>query len=179
MERLSPTIAPMIADDLPFVWKLLSDAAEDARLSPLNPRTAHDTPFGKYLVNWGRLGDAGVVARFEGAGNVGAAWYRLFPPERPGYGYVAPDVPELSIRLLAPFRGQGIGGSLLRALVHRAQQEGYKALSLSVNRENPARSLYIRHGFVAAGCSTPSDSSVTMINRLSHSTQLFARQSET
>jgi GNAT superfamily N-acetyltransferase len=165
MEVSNLTIAPMVPGDLPFVWKLLSDAAQDVGLPPLSPITAQDAPFGKYLAVWGRPGDAGVVARLADVGRVGAAWYRLFPPERPGYGYVAPDTPELSIRLLAPYRGQGIGGALLRALIQLALQEGYGALSLSVNRENPARRLYVRHGFVDTGLSAPSNSSVTMINR--------------
>ena len=167
MERSSPTIAPVIADGLPFLWKLLSDAAQDAGLSPLSPEAAYDAPFGKYLVGWGHPGDAGVVAHLVGGDLVGAAWYRLFPPEQPGYGFVAPDVPELSIRLLAPYRGQGIGGSLLSALIQCARQEGYSALSLSVNRTNPALRLYVRHGFVDAGLSEPSDRSVTMVNDFS------------
>ncbi len=168
MERSSLIIAPMAADDLPFVWKLLSDAAQDAGLPPLVSSTAHDAPFGTYLADWGRPGDAGVVARLADVGRVGAAWYRLFSPERSGYGFVAPNVPELSIRLLEPFRGQGIGNALLTALAQCARREGYSALSLSVNRENPARRLYIRHGFVDAGLSEPSDSSVTLVNDFSH-----------
>jgi GNAT superfamily N-acetyltransferase len=167
MERSSLIITPMAADDLPFVWKLLSDAAQDAGLPPLDSATAHDAPFGTYLADWGRPGDAGVVARLADAGRVGAAWYRLFSPERPGYAYVTPDVPELSIRLLAPYRGQGIGGALLRTLIQLALQEGYGALSLLVNRENPARRLYMRHGFVDARLSEPSDSSVTLVNDFS------------
>jgi len=173
------TVTRMGADDLPFVWELLSDAAQDVGLPPLSPTTAQDAPLGKYLADWGRPGDAGVVACLAGVGHAGAAWYRLFSPKRPGYGYVAPDTPELSIRLLAPFRGQGIGNTLLTALAQCARQEGYSALSLSVNREHPARRLYIRQGFVDAGLSQPSDSSVTMINRLSHMTLLFAQQVKT
>ena len=44
-------------------------------------------------------------------------------------------------------RGHGIGGQLLKALVERARAEGYPALSLSVERGNPAFALYERHGF--------------------------------
>ena len=44
-------------------------------------------------------------------------------------------------------RGHGIGGQLLAALVEQAGEDGYPALSLSVERGNPAISLYERHGF--------------------------------
>src|SRR5262249_16910682 len=97
---------------------------------------------------------------------LGAAWYRLFPPAHPGYGFVAPDVPELSIRVLAEVRGQGLGDSLLRGLCQCAQQEGYRALSLSVARRNPAQHLYPRHGFEDAHRSAPTDSSVTLLKTL-------------
>jgi ribosomal protein S18 acetylase RimI-like enzyme len=179
VEYSNTTIAPMTADDLPFAWKLLSDAAQDAGLAPLSPITACDAPFGKYLTDGGRSGDAGVIAHLGSNGRAGAAWYRLFPSAHPGYGFVAPDVPEISIRLLASYRGQGIGSSLLRALVHRARQDGYRALSLSVNRENPARRLYMRHGFLDIGLSESSDMSVTMIKCFAHAIPLLAHESGT
>jgi len=37
-----------------------------------------DLPVFRYVQNWGRRGDAGVVA-FDGPNIYGAAWYRLFP----------------------------------------------------------------------------------------------------
>ena len=40
-----------------------------------------DLPVARYVNNWGRPGDAGLVA-WE-AGPVGAAWYRLFPSSAP------------------------------------------------------------------------------------------------
>jgi L-amino acid N-acyltransferase YncA len=87
------------------------------------------------------LGDAGVVAWDTRGCRIGAAWYRLFPPASPSSGFVAPNVPELSIRVLAAARGQGVGDSLLRTLCQQAQQQGYRALSLSVERLNPAQRL--------------------------------------
>ncbi len=44
-------------------------------------------------------------------------------------------------------RGRGTGSQLLSALMERARQEGYPALSLSVERDNPSIKLYERHGF--------------------------------
>jgi ribosomal protein S18 acetylase RimI-like enzyme len=159
-------------DDLPFLWELLSAASHDAGLLPASttgPTTVADvqrTPFGAYLAGWGRVGDAGVVAWDTKGCHIGAAWYRLFPPAHPGYGFVAPDVPELSIRVLAEARGHGVGDSLLRRLCQRAQQEGYPAVSLSVARRNPAQHLYARHGFEDAYLAAPTDSSVTLLKTL-------------
>jgi GNAT superfamily N-acetyltransferase len=145
---------------------LLSAAAVEAGLEPLGAPTAERSPFGKYLAGWGRPGDAGVVARAVGGAPIGAAWYRLFPSAHPGYGFVAPDVPELSIRLLAGYRGQGVGSALLAALRQLATEQGYRALSLSVDRGNPARRLYARHGFRDAGVSTLAESSITLVATL-------------
>ena len=98
------------------------------------------------MSGWGRPGDAGVIG--EDDRPVGAAWLRLFPSDDPGYGFVAADVPELSIAVASESRGRGVGGRLLDALVDVARDEGHRAVSLSVEPDNPARRLYQRAGFV-------------------------------
>ena len=103
----------------------------------------------RYIEGWGRSGDAAVVAvdRASGA-RAGAAWYRLLTEDAPGYGFVAPGVPELGMGVAEAFRGRGVGGALLEALLERARAEGFGALSLSVEDGNdPAARLYERHGF--------------------------------
>ena len=91
------------------------------------------------------------------------ARYRLFSAEEPGWGFIAVDVPELAIGVVAEARGRGIGGALLDALLARAREQRHRALSLSVDRQNPARRLYERKGFRDAGISDPTGSDVTMI----------------
>ena len=63
-------------------------------------RLAEDTerPVYRYVQNWGRKGDAGVVA-LEGPHEYGAAWYRLFTDDNRGYGFVDEQTPELSIAM--------------------------------------------------------------------------------
>jgi ribosomal protein S18 acetylase RimI-like enzyme len=96
---------------------------------------------------WGRPGDTVLIAIDEGF-PVGAAWYRLFRRDAPGYGFVDEETPELAIAVVPSRRGRGIGESLLEALCERARADGYRALSLSVERENPALvSFYEEHGF--------------------------------
>jgi ribosomal protein S18 acetylase RimI-like enzyme len=79
---------------------------------------------------------------------VGAAWYRTYTEANYGYGFVAEDVPELSIAVIASRRHEGIGRRLLIDLIEASVAEGYLAMSLSVAENNPARGLYESTGFV-------------------------------
>ena len=104
----------------------------------------------RYVEGWGRKGDLAIVALDRLDEPVGAAWCRTFTADAPGYGFVADDVPELSIAVYPECRGQRVGSLLLTTLVTRAQADGNRALSLSVDPENPAKRLYARHGFEVA-----------------------------
>jgi GNAT superfamily N-acetyltransferase len=104
-----------------------------------------DLPVFRYVANWGRPGDAGVIA-FDGRGAYGAAWYRLFPEDEPGFGFVDEQTPELTIAVVPSRRGQGVGAELLEALLVQAKEDGLAALSLSAEKEQTA--LYERLGFV-------------------------------
>jgi ribosomal protein S18 acetylase RimI-like enzyme len=100
----------------------------------------------RYVENWGRPGDAAVIALDEGF-PVGAAWYRLFKTSSPGYGFMDEQTPELAIAVVPSRRGHGFGGELMDALLARARAEGYHAISLSVASDSPAVHLYERYGF--------------------------------
>jgi GNAT superfamily N-acetyltransferase len=65
-----------------------------------------------YVAGWPRAGEFGTIATVDD-GTVGAAWCRTFTADDPGYGFLAPSVPELSLGVEATHRGHGIG-SLLR-----------------------------------------------------------------
>ena len=104
-------------------------------------------PVARYVKGWGRPGDAALIA-VEGAFPVGAAWYRIFRPDQPGYGFVDAETPELTIAVVPSRRGRGIGETLLAALCERARAEGHRAISLSVERDNALLlSFYGKHGF--------------------------------
>jgi GNAT superfamily N-acetyltransferase len=135
------------AADLPFLQEMLYEAATWRPEAQPPPETVHANPHvSRYLTGWGRAGDAGVIA--EADTPHGAAWFRLFPADEPGYGFVAPDVPEVTIGVASASRGRGIGTRLLEELVGVANAGGYRALSLSVEPDNTARLLYERLGFV-------------------------------
>ena len=60
------------------------------------------------------------------------------------------DIRIMDIALAPAFRGRGIGTGLLRSLIDEAEKSGRK-LSIHVETNNPARSLYERLGFRPAG----------------------------
>jgi GNAT superfamily N-acetyltransferase len=125
-------------------------------------RLSEDTerPVYRYVANWGRRGDAGVLA-LEGPHAYGAAWFRLFTEDEPGFGFVDEQTPELTIAVVPSRRGKGAGAELLMALLERARADGYGAVSLSTAR--PQAAFYERYGFETVG-ETPQ--AVTMLARL-------------
>jgi GNAT superfamily N-acetyltransferase len=104
------------------------------------PSTAH------YIAGWPRETDLGVIAQADGE-PIGAAWLRFFPSADSGYGFVAPDVPELTIGVVARWRGRGVGRALLRAAAALARSAGIPRISLSVERKNFAQKLYLSEGY--------------------------------
>ena len=148
-------LRPATADDRPLLWRLLGEAAAwrpDAEVLTADA-LSDDAALARYARGWPRDGEVGVVAetRVETGGPVavGGSWLRLLGGTERGYGWVADDVPELSIAVLAPWRGRGIGRRLLAAVLVSAGAAGHARVSLSVEDDNPARALYEQVGFVA------------------------------
>jgi GNAT superfamily N-acetyltransferase len=124
-------------------------------------RLSEDTerPVYRYVRNWGRRGDAGVLA-LEGPHAYGAAWYRLFTEDEPGFGFVDEATPELTIAVVPSRRGRGAGTELLEALLDLARADGYDAISLSADERQVG--YYERFGF-------------EMVARTPHAVTLLAR----
>lgn len=146
-------IRPAEAGDVAFMASMLVEAAYPPWIDPKpTPEDALTDPHAApYLRSWGRAGDLGVIAE-DPSGAIGAAWCRLLPASEPGYGFVAEDVPEISIAVVPQHRGEGVGQRLLTALIEDASSHGVRALSLSVHVLNPAAlHVYERAGFVRVG----------------------------
>ena len=137
-------IRPGGTQDIPFMRDMLRHAYY-ARWG-----TEADVPLERYVAGWGRPGDTALVAIDEFQ-PVGAAWYRLFPQDEPGYGFVDEATPELTIAIVPSRRGKGLGEQLLTALLDQARAQGRAEMSLSVEPDNPAIHLYEQHGFARAG----------------------------
>src|SRR4051794_3209601 len=139
---------PAGVEDFSFLATMLGEAAvwRPDKPTPTAEQVMADPRYAMYLTGWPRQGDYGLVAEQDGP--VGAAWYRTYTEANHGYGFVAEDVPELSIAVIASRRHEGIGRRLLRDLVEASVAQGWRALSLSVAENNPARGLYESAGFV-------------------------------
>ncbi|MYM19626.1 GNAT family N-acetyltransferase [Brevibacterium sp. 5221] len=117
----------------------------------------------RYVTGWGQAGDLALGA-YEGNGAdrlIGAAWLRRLP-DSPGYGWVADDIPELTIAVHPDRQGEGIGTALLRALKGTARVAGERAISLSVEDGNGAAHLYAAAGFRTVGAD--GDASIMLLD---------------
>jgi GNAT superfamily N-acetyltransferase len=119
-----------------------------------------DSALAHYAEGWPKPTDVGLVAEDEGGLGVGAAWWRYFLREDPGYGFVDEAIPEVSIGVVTECRGAGIGRALLDALVACAVSHNLRGLSLSVETDNFALGLYERSGFERQG---EAGGSITML----------------
>lgn len=169
--RPSPVgVRDAAAEDAEFLLDMLLEAVNWRGDEPISRKQLlRDRQLAAYVAGWNREGDQGIIAVDLGgpAGlqiPVGAAWLRRFSRTNPGYGYVADDIPELSMGVVPAHRGRGIGRGLLRTIAARAQDAGIRAISLSVEKANPAVSLYTAAGFrTVDGEAPPSADSQTML----------------
>ena len=119
------------------------------KATPTGDQVLADPRYAMYLAGWPTPGDYGLIAEQDAP--IGAAWYRIYSEATHGHGFVAEEIPELSIAVIASRRHQGIGRRLLVDLIEASVYQGYPAISLSVNDGNPARGLYESVGFVYVG----------------------------
>jgi GNAT superfamily N-acetyltransferase len=145
--KMAWTIRIAKPEDAPFFMEMLLEAVN---WLPGRAYTAEqvqtDPEFAHYIDGWPRADDLGVLAE-EGGRPLGAAWIRFLSAEDPGYGFVAEDVPELTIGVVADRRGEGIGRALLRSVADQARSARIKQISLSVERRNYAQRLYLDEGY--------------------------------
>lgn len=95
-----------------------------------------------YVSDFGKKDDCCLVAEVDGK-IIGAAWTRIMND----YGHVDDTIPSCAISLYKDFRGQGIGTSLMEAMLALLKKRGYKKASLSVQKANYAYRLYLKLGF--------------------------------
>ena len=74
---------------------------------------------------------------------VGAVWTRIMDD----YGHVDDDTPSLAISLYEEYRGKGIGTQMMRKMLALLKRQGFKRVSLAVQKANYAVKIYERIGF--------------------------------
>ena len=127
--------------DLLETFVLLAVFAPDRPL-PAAPLT--EPAAARWLEPW-NAADVGVVL----AGEDDAAGLAMARRVKPAM-VTGPDggaIPEVLIAVRAELRARGHGGALLAALTQAASDAGHPELVLTVSPRNPARRLYLRHGF--------------------------------
>ena len=137
-------VRPICPNETILLLDFLYEAVHQPAASHLAPRTILQHPsLWKYVEAFGtREGDLCVVAEIDNV-IVGAAWSRLIH----SYGFVDDKTPELSISLYPQYRNQGIGTKLMHGIFEELSHAGYRRVSLSVSKQNPAVRMYLRAGF--------------------------------
>jgi ribosomal protein S18 acetylase RimI-like enzyme len=133
--------------DYPFLREMLYEAIFVPEGEKPFLKSIIDLPeISKYIENWGDNGDFGLIIQYNNQ-PVGAIWCRLYTEDHKGYGFVDNETPEVSIALKADFRNRGFGTQMMEQTFMLAKENGYKALSLSVDKRNRAANFYKRMGF--------------------------------
>jgi GNAT superfamily N-acetyltransferase len=114
---------PATPGDRPFLLAMLVAAADWKGQLLLTPAQVEADPaLAHYITGWQRPSDFGIVATNEAGEPIGAAWARSFTADDPGYGFIAEDVPEISMAVVTALRGHGVGTRLLAALLREARE---------------------------------------------------------
>jgi GNAT superfamily N-acetyltransferase len=144
------SIRPAHVGDDAFLTRMLYEAAywRPGVRRPPETEMLGDRRLLAYVSGWGRPDDVAVIAEDKCGRSLGAAWFRLYPADQPGYGFIDESIPEVAMAVREGCRGHGIGTALLMTLLQEASSAGFQALSLSVSTDNPALQLYERLGFV-------------------------------
>lgn len=96
-----------------------------------------------YISDFGKnKNDHGWVAEVENK-VVGAVWVRIMND----YGHVDNDTPSVAISLYKEYRNHGIGTAMMKTMIAMLKSEGYKQVSLSVQKTNYAVKMYMKVGF--------------------------------
>ncbi|WP_276930189.1 GNAT family N-acetyltransferase [Faecalibaculum rodentium] len=140
----------IIRDMKPEEYPLLSDFLHEAIFIPEGmqkpDRTIiHQPELALYIEDFGQADDICLVAD-AGVTVAGTIWSRIMND----YGHVGEDTPSLAIALFEEYRNQGIGTVLMKAMLQRLKEAGYRQVSLSVQKANYAMRMYEKAGFRTA-----------------------------
>ncbi len=86
--------------------------------------------------------DRGSMAEVDGK-VVGAVWVRIMHD----HGHIDDETPSLAISLYKEYRGFGIGTAMMKEILTLLRSHGYSQVSLSVQKANHAKDLYLKVGF--------------------------------
>ena len=131
-------------EEIPLLNDFLYEAIFIPEGVPAPPRSIiENEDLQVYVRDFGKKADDRcLVAEVDGK-VVGAVWTRVMND----YGHIADGIPSLAISLHKDHRHQGFGTELLREMLQRLRRDGYRQVSLSVQKANYAFRLYQKAGF--------------------------------
>lgn len=137
-------IRPIKKEEIPLLKDFLYNAIfipEGAVAPPMS--IVDDESLQVYIRDFGKLpDDRCLVAESDGKA-VGAIWSRIMND----YGHIDDYTPSIAISLYREYRNKGIGTELLRQMLELLRKDGYKSVSLSVQKANYAMKMYQKAGF--------------------------------
>jgi len=150
-------------NEIYLLKRFLYDAIfQNDETNPLPKDIIHEPEIYVYIKGFGQKNDFCLVATVED-NIVGAVWTRVLSKPNGGFGYVDDQTPELSISVNKGYRNMGIGTKLMENMLFALKADGYKQVSLSVQKENPAYRIYDKLGFQVV---KEKEKDVTMVYRL-------------
>lgn len=146
MKNQPCTIRPLHPEEAHLLHNFLYEAIYLPEGTPPPPRSVIHLPeLQVYIQNFGIQPDDHCLVAETSNNVVGAVWVR----QMNDYGHVDDHTPSLAISLYKDFRGHGVGTRLMKGMLDLLYGKGYRQVSLSVQKANPAVRLYARLGFEA------------------------------
>ena len=137
-------IRPIRKEEIPILGDFLYEAIFIPEGVAAPPRSIlDDENLQVYIRDFGQMHDDRCLVAEVGDKIVGAIWSRIMND----YGHIADDVPSIAISLYKEYRNLGIGTDMLRQMLELLKADGYKSVSLSVQKANYAMRMYQKAGF--------------------------------
>lgn len=137
-------IRPIRKAEIPLLKDFLYNAIFIPEGAAAPPREiVDDESLQVYIRDFGQESDDRCLVAEADGKVVGAIWSRIMDD----YGHIADDVPSIAISLYKEYRDKGIGTELLKNMLNLLKADGYKSVSLSVQKANYAMKMYQKAGF--------------------------------
>ena len=137
-------IRPIREAEIPLLRDFLYNAIfipEGVAVPPMS--IVDDESLQVYIRDFGKLPDDRCLVAESDGKVVGAIWSRIMND----YGHIDDHTPSIAISLYKEHRNKGIGTDLLKQMLGLLRKEGYKSVSLSVQKANYAMRMYRKAGF--------------------------------
>ena len=132
-------------EEIPLLEDFLYEALFIPEGYPAPPRSIlENEDLQVYVRDFGKESDDRCLVAEADGKMIGAVWTRIMND----YGHIDDQTPSLAISLYREYRNRGIGTQLMRRMLERLRADGYKRVSLSVQKANYALQMYRKLGFV-------------------------------